>query len=361
MKEQDHRLFTGSLAKGCRKCAKGSKLVLFVTGKCVRKCYYCPLSNEKMNKDVIYANEGYIETEEGILKEARAMRALGTGITGGEPLIVPGRTLGIIKLLKKEFGPNHHIHLYTTGEFEAKYVKKLEEAGLDEIRFHPPYTDWTNEVPKFKKNFELALKSQMDVGIEIPAIPGMENEMISLARTWFEKGMDFLNLNELEASETNADKIRKKGFEVIPDTFAIKGSKETAMKVLKALKGHNINFCSSRYKDAVQLRRRLDRRAKYTKRPYQILTEDSTLFFGIVEPGKAAWEDFQLQTREVLRLYEVPRSLFKYNEKRLEIAAWVLEEIYEEFQFNSFFVETYPSVDELEVERTPAENMANLN
>ena len=38
-----------SLAKGCKLCIKGRKLVLFVTGLCSNRCNYCPLSEQKKN------------------------------------------------------------------------------------------------------------------------------------------------------------------------------------------------------------------------------------------------------------------------------------------------------------------------
>src|SRR3989338_2113050 len=93
----------GKLAEGCVLCAQGKKLVLFVTGVCPRKCFYCPLSEKKMNKDVIFANE--IETKDikEIIQEAKDNLAEGVGITGGDPLSKLDRTLEYIIAFKKEF------------------------------------------------------------------------------------------------------------------------------------------------------------------------------------------------------------------------------------------------------------------
>ncbi len=88
-------------------------MVLFVTGRCNRTCWYCPLSKERKGQDVIFANERPVSSREDILEEAVAMSALGTGITGGEPLLVPERVAEFSRLLKERFGPEHHIHLYT--------------------------------------------------------------------------------------------------------------------------------------------------------------------------------------------------------------------------------------------------------
>lgn len=356
MKRTDKRYYLGDLSKGCKKCAKGAKMVLLVTGLCQRKCFYCPLSDEKMGADVIYANEARVQTDEEIIREARDMKALGSGVTGGEPMLVANRTIRLIKLLKKEFGPNHHIHLYTTGEFDPGMVKELSKVGLDEIRFHPPPEDWVKEDPAFLPTFKRALRTRMSVGIEIPAIPGYKREMIALASRYFALGMDFLNLNELEASETNWKQLKKKGYEFVSDSsYAIKGSRATALGVLRALdrKGHNVNFCTSSYKDAVQLRKRLLRRARNVGRAYQLITDDATFYFGIVEPEGVDQEQFRTIMMDILREFQVPRSLYRFMDDRLEVAPWVVEELYKEIPFRCYHVETYPSVDGLEVERTP--------
>lgn len=136
-------LCTGRVSEGCRHCIDGSKMVLFVTGRCGWNCYYCPVSLEKKGKDVIYANEGRVYTDDEIIAEAEAMDATGTGITGGDPLLDMDRTVHMIRLLKDRFGKGHHIHLYTA-TIDPEKAKRLQDAGLDEIRFHPPESVWTD-------------------------------------------------------------------------------------------------------------------------------------------------------------------------------------------------------------------------
>ena len=106
----------GELPTGCKFCVKGEKLVLFITGICNRNCFYCPLSEQKKNKDVVYANEWETKPNQFdvIIKEAKLTNAKGAGITGGDPLLVCERTCSTIKKLKKAFGKKFHIHLYTS-------------------------------------------------------------------------------------------------------------------------------------------------------------------------------------------------------------------------------------------------------
>jgi len=116
-------------------------MVLFVTGLCSFHCFYCPVSDEKMYKDVVFADEKRVTKDEDVLEEARAIRATGAGITGGDPLDAVERTCRYIRLLKAEFGAGFHTHLYTMSTDAAK-IRQLAEAGLDEIRFHVPPGLW---------------------------------------------------------------------------------------------------------------------------------------------------------------------------------------------------------------------------
>src|SRR5439155_19615324 len=102
----------GGLAVGCRQCTGASKMVLFVSGVCSFQCFYCPVSDEKMYKAVVFADEKRVTPDEDVLEKARAIRATGAGITGGDPLDAVERTCRYIRLLKADVGPTFHTQLY---------------------------------------------------------------------------------------------------------------------------------------------------------------------------------------------------------------------------------------------------------
>ncbi len=335
---------TGKVAEGCRHCIDGSKMVLFVTGRCGWNCYYCPVSLEKKEKDVMYANEGRVYTDEEIVAEAEAMDATGTGITGGDPLRDMDRTIHMIRLLKDKFGKNHHIHLYTA-TIDPEKALMLQTAGLDEIRFHPPVDMWTRMSETKLEETVNALS--IDVGIEVPAIPGRESDLNALVSYAKNVGVRFVNLNELEFSESNWNMMDTHGFAVRDDlSSAVSGSRETAVAVMKANRKANVHFCSSTFKDGVQLRRRLIRRAQNTCKPYQQVTEDGTIVRGFMYGDSEG-------VSAVLKEMRVPEDLYEIGDDRTEVAPWILEEIASNVRFRCYLSEQYPTADGLEVERTP--------
>lgn len=335
----------GKVADGCRYCIDGAKMVLFVTGKCGHSCYYCPVSFEKKNKDVIYANERQVFNDDEIIEEAEAMEALGTGITGGDPLLNMERTTHMIKLLKDRFGKEHHIHLYTA-TIDPERAKALEDAGLDEIRFHPSDDEWTKMSETRLK--EVCDRLSIPVGVEVPAIPGKAKELNALVSYCRDVGVSFVNLNELEFSESNWDMMDAYCYSVKDDlSSAVQGSMETAVEVLKANKRMRVHICSSSFKDGVQLRRRLIRRASHICKPYQQVTEDGTIVRGLLYASDTG------EAMEALLASGVPEELTEMGDGRIEVAPWILEKVAHSMKYKCYLSEQYPTADGLEVERTP--------
>jgi len=321
-------------------------MVLLVTGRCETGCFYCPLSRKKKGREVTYADEQKVRDDEDILREARSIDAEGTGITGGDPVLVLDRTLKYVSLLKSTFGEKHHIHLYTSSICQDAYGK-LEAAGLDELRIHPPIPMW-DRLEKTDLR-EAVARSNMKTGMEVPAIPDHRKGLFALIEYADDIGMDFVNINELEFSETNWRRLRSRGFDVKDDvSSAVKGSEKLALDVLEFDLSIPIHYCSSSFKDRIQLRRRIMRRAKNIARPSDLITDDGTLLKGVVETRNRR-KVVDILTGE----FQVPHELIHIDseKKRVEVAPWVLKEIAKELPYDSYLVEEYPTADRLEVER----------
>jgi len=84
-------------AEGCKYCVKGEKLVLFMTGKCKRDCWYCSLSKKRKNEKSILANEKKCKTIKEVIQEVKDSQATSVGITGGDPLLCLNKTIKLNK------------------------------------------------------------------------------------------------------------------------------------------------------------------------------------------------------------------------------------------------------------------------
>lgn len=374
IKKDKNSLFLRELPLGCKYCKKGEKMVLFVTGICPRRCTYCPLSDNKKDKDVVFTDEWLTDKPEDIITECKLIKAKGTGITGGDPLSRIDRTVKFIKLLKKEFGKKFHAHLYTSLDLVTKStLKKLFDAGLDEIRFHPEIDDFTLW---HKLSIAKEVSKKWQVGIEIPVIPGKFNETMDLIH-FSEEYIDFLNLNELEISDNNANSLTEQGFRTVEDSYAIIDSAKMGKLILKTLAKENtklkVNFCSTKVKDSEQLTERIKRRAKSIVRDFDHMTEEGLLVRGaiypIIEPGFSYREKIKkiMSESNMKRLakiksdieknFEIPKKFIAVDELKLRIliAPWILEELVKEKEFKklgykSAIVTEYPTWDQLETE-----------
>ena len=330
-------------------------MVLLVTGECSSGCFYCPLSESKRGRDVMYANERPFDSPDEAIEEAHLIGAKGTGVTGGDPAEVLERACTLIGALKAEFGPDHHVHLYTSRPLDRGSLEALAAAGLDEVRFHPSVDDLRDVAAAgFTEAVATATSLGMEAGYEVPVLPDRGEDLRAfLASLGRAEGAPFVNLNELEFSTTNADPLKRTGYRVRSDiSAAVAGSEELGRALVEefAPSGLRVHYCSSSFKDAVQLRNRLARRAERVARPHELVTDDQTILKGIVETDDPAKVARQLMTR-----FDVPAELLVVDEERgvLELAAWVIEELADEIEGDCYLVEEYPTWDRLEVERGP--------
>lgn len=350
------------LPPACRMCAEGCKMVVLVTGLCPSSCYYCPLSLEKKGKDRVFADEWELENEDDIdvlIREAELIDACGAGITGGDPLMVPSRARKYIGLLKDYFGSDFHIHLYTSGLKNIDSVSDFVNAGLDEIRFHPSPRFWNKmEKSDVSKSVEKVVDYGLDVAVEIPSIPGMNDQILSLVRWAEDKNLCWVNLNELEFSETNQKNLLSKGF-VAENDFSshVKDSESCALDVIDKCFQENldigVHYCSCSFKDAVQLRNRIRRRAENIVKPHEIISNDGTLVLAVVSKKGFSLDKIR---KMLIDIYNVDSEMVFVNKKknRVETGVWFLDkfsEILLKNGFKCFMIEEYPTYDRLEVER----------
>ncbi len=332
MKKLDNAFYTGKLSKACKQCHKGQELVLFVTGKCLKNCFYCPISNERAGEDDVYANERKVNKEKDVIQEAKEIQAKGAGVTGGEPLIVLDRVVKYLRLLKNEFGKDFYVHLYTAvDEIQEEQVQRLEEAGLDEIRFHA------------FRNFERArpaISSSIRTGFEVPCIPGKEKELKQLIDFAENKGC-FVNLNEFEFSDTNFQELRDRGFKHPENSFAVDGSKELGKKLVaySDKKDVDVHFCPLSVKYSAQLNNRNKRRAEQKKKPWEKVNEFGMLVKGVAEVSEETARSKDVHWNDEMQWAETTVSKARELGEKYGTSAWQ--------------VVVYPTHDEWVFEKDP--------
>jgi pyruvate formate-lyase activating enzyme-like uncharacterized protein len=249
------------------------------------------------------------------------------------------RTCAYIRALKEEFGKGFHIHLYTSFDFATEQsLKMLHDVGLDEIRFH---ADLDSDA--LWSRIALAKKFDWDVGVEIPVMPGKQ-KMTEKLMKFLDKKIDFLNLNELEVSDATANKLSEKGFRTKDSlSYGVKGSELLAKALLAfAVKNnlfYSIHYCTAKLKDAVQLSKRIAKRAKNVKKPYDILNKDGLLtrgaiYFPYLTPSKETSDKLALLLpskramllkkleifrNHLMRTYGIPPALIDIDPTRIRL------------------------------------------
>lgn len=299
------------IAEGCKYCVRGEKLVLFVTGKCSRNCWYCSLSEKRKNKDIVFANERECKNVNDIIREVKDSRATSAGITGGDPLVFFDKTIKFVSKLKKKFGKNFHIHIYLpTRLITMQKLKKLSKY-VNEVRFHPEFLINGNKIVEDIKKIRLAglFWNKPNIGIELPLIPNKKEDILDFILK-VKDYVGFVNLNEFELSDTNFEIITKK-YKLKEGGYVIRGSLEAGKWILEQLKKQKINLkvhlCTAELKNLHQFKNRLKRHKIF---PYGKRTEDGNVIYLVAE-GKLKMKNtfYDKEKKRTILSEEVARKL----------------------------------------------------
>jgi len=359
-------MYTKSLSKGCTQCISGQKLVVLVSTECSSKCFYCPLSLERKASPFAFANERPIRKIDDLIIEKTIMDAKGASMTGGDPLESHSfnQTLEFCKILFSK-SKSFHIHVYTRG-------KELDEDKLNtiapyisELRFH------IKNIEEDFKKIELALKTTLDIGIEVPIIPTKGIKYYQKLIKKFEKVIEgkksfyFINFNELEVSETNYRKLLAHGLKCDPhNPSAVEESLKLGHEiVIWANSSSNVpvHFCALRTKDTVQLSNRLFRIAQSVHLPSDIIIENGIdrglLIRGVIE---SEFDNLKEIKEILITEFEVPEEWVHLDTKKHRILtnAGLLEDLKDELLL-SFpnlklgIAEEYPTYDQLQTTYIP--------
>ncbi|UCG04451.1 MAG: 4Fe-4S cluster-binding domain-containing protein [Candidatus Heimdallarchaeota archaeon] len=359
--------YTSSLSRGCQQCIGGEKLVVLVATDCSSKCFYCPLSLERMASRDPFANERPIKNVEDLTLEASNMEARGASMTGGDPLEQHSfsQTLEFCRILKQLYSESFHIHLYTRGK-ELTFEKlSLMSPFIDEIRFH------VVNIQKDLVQVQLATQFDLDIGIEVPVIPTKGFNYYRDLITYFEDILPakdqfyFINLNELEISETNYRNLIARGLKSNEkNPSAVEGSYELGEKIVNWASNHvslPVHFCSLATKDRIQLPNRIYRIAKKTKLPSDVIIPDGSdkglLLRGVIQSPSTDLDELHRTLIDELEIQEEIIHI-DHSKNRLLTNAAILDELKDEIRvlFPDVILgiaEEYPTYDNLQTTFIP--------
>ncbi len=335
----------GELPEGCKRCIIGKKTVLFITGKCSRKCVYCPLSELRWNTEQVYANEKPCKNFKDLIDEIKKSNSNSCSITGGDPLIDLNKTLNYAKKLKEHFGKKFHIHIYlSTTLVNERKIKKLAKF-VDEIRFHPEFLSNPSKFDEDLRKISIAKKYYKlnNIGIEMPIFPNKKELMLEFIKQAVnDDDIGFVNLNELEIGDTNFSFIIK-NYKLNLGGYTIKGSIKTGKWLLKQIEKLklkvNVNICTAETKNWHQYQNRLK---NYKKIKYSKKTKDGTIIYFAIK-------DFS--KKDILKLNKV--SYLDKQKNQIILNPRHVRQLTLTNKHKIYRIEEYPTFDreEIQVER----------
>lgn len=208
LKTLDNRTyFVGNenkFSNGCRSCLLGTGLgAIRKTNKCNLNCKFC--YNHGQIEDMPPVGEGlweiggtkFYEKDIDLLLSIHK-KPTGIAYVYLEPFMEIEKYYSVIK---KFSDAQIHQHMYTNGTLATEEtLKKLGEAGLNEIRFNLGASNCSDKVIE---NIAIAKKYIKSVGIETPMTPEFFEAFLNKKQAILDTKLDFINCAELHLNENN--------------------------------------------------------------------------------------------------------------------------------------------------------------
>ncbi len=246
----ESKIFTGQLSPGCRLCIEGKWSCLFINNMCNAHCFYCPSSQSDLSQPstntMVFPRPGdYVD----YLGE---FGFSGVSFSGGEPLLTFDRTLEYLRAVRKHFGEQMYIWLYTNGILlTPEKAGALAAEGLNEIRF-----DLSANNYRLEKISHAAGRIPV-VTVEIPAIPEDLGLLKSRVVGMKSAGIDHLNLHQLRLTPYNFTNLVNRPYTFLHGTkVTVLESELAALELIRYTREEHIslpvNYCSFVYKNRYQ-------------------------------------------------------------------------------------------------------------
>lgn len=268
-------------------CQEGKWLCVFLTYRCNATCHFC---SAPFKDDRIYSDFG--STKEGILGYLAGNNFRGISFSGGDPFLVFERLMEWLAYFKKRL-PDYYYWVYTNGlAADNRKIKKLAEAGMDEIRFNIAASGYVSE--NVWKSIEEARKYFRFVSVEVPSI-AKDARLLKRAMKNLEfYGVDYLNLHDYILSESDTESHDEQSLRfTLNKNINLKYALSSRTNTVDILdhakdKGYHfhINQCSMEKKEIQMNRRRLKMAGIFDDPDYDILLDDGIVVNYFLVPDK---------------------------------------------------------------------------
>ncbi len=260
-----------TLSPGCTCCGEGTWSCLFINGKCPCGCFYCPTEQTKIDVPMTHFVPFHKPAE--YVSYLEKFQFKGASISGGEPFLTFDKSVSFVSAIKKKLGDAVYVWLYTSGRFvNMDNLKRLRDAGLDEIRFNIGATNYQLD------SAQKAAGVIKHVTVEIPAIPEELETMKSRLHEMQGSGVNYLNLHQLRLTPHNYQYLSQKNYTFLHgEKVTVLESELAALQLIKYALDNAlelpINYCSFVYKHRFQLAAFRKRNANQVKKAYEDTTE----------------------------------------------------------------------------------------
>lgn len=209
------------LSTACVACTgdAGSQ-TFFYSLKCPRNCYFCFNCNQEDYEFFLTHDRDWAAEMDELQRQGKVLTHI--GLTGGEPLLDPEKTLAFLHEAHKRW-PHAHIRLYTSGwNATDELLQELVDAGLNEIRFSIKLDEGAESYAEVMRQIRTASAIEgLDTMVEMPVIPGTLEAMEQLLLDLDEAGAYGINLLEFCYPQGPWDEFGRRGFEVRNPPFPV--------------------------------------------------------------------------------------------------------------------------------------------
>lgn len=283
----------GDLSPGCITCGQGVWSCMFINGLCTANCFFCPQDRKMKKERSPMTGEGIeFDDPEDYIDYLEKFGFKGVGFSGGESMLVMDKLLLYIRKIRERFGNAIYIWIYTNGDVsDPAKLKKLKEAGLDEIRFNISARNYD------LRQVELATDFIKKVTVEVPAIPEdyelLKNCLLKMRKI----GVDYLNLHQLLTTKYNFRNYIKRNYTFLHYLgIPILESEITALKLIKYASDNSIklkiNYCSQVYKNRFQGKGHRIRAVALAKEDFEGITKSGYIRRLSIKNRRAGTETF---------------------------------------------------------------------